>query len=83
MVQVEVVIQPPIIAISPGEWTELAAVVGRYVTDESIRGLHLLFTICTMDFGITPWHLAATIIGRLVTESHNVSKSVLLKVRHD
>ena len=36
IVQVEVVIQPPIIAISPGEWTELAAVVERYVRDESI-----------------------------------------------
>ena len=47
------------------------------------RGLRLLFTLCTVDFGITPWHLAATIIGQPVTESHNVSKSVLLIVQHD
>ena len=34
---IEVVIsQPPIIAISPGEWTELAAVVEHKVRDQSI-----------------------------------------------
>ena len=40
-------------------------------------------TLRIKDIGITPWHLAATIIGQPVTESHNVSKSVLLIVQQD
>ena len=43
IVQVEVVIpQPPIIAISPGKWTELAAVVERYARDQSMRDMYLM-----------------------------------------
>ena len=36
-----------------------------------------------MDFCITPWHLAATIIGQPSTMSLNVSEFELPNVQHD